>query len=298
MHRNSARDVSVAHVDGHAINIVTLDDAVACVRTRLRARRGFNFATLNLDHLVKLRRNSAFRSAYARMNFVSADGAPVAALARQEAPLVQRATGADLLVPLCRMAARDKIPVALFGSTRESLDAASRRLRALAPGLDVAFVASPAFGFDPFSSDADACGAAIAASGARLCFVCLGAPKQEIFADRMAQAHREIGFVSVGAAVDFQSGAQVRAPRFVQAVGMEWAWRLASEPRRMAWRYVECAALLSGLGIRRVVGSMGVNRQQALNALREIGLLWFRSNASRTIAAGWPAERRLLRKAP
>ena len=105
---------------------VTLDDAVACVRARLRARRGFNFATLNLDHLVKLRVDSAFRAAYERMNFVSADGAPVAALARQQTPSVRRATGADLLVPLCRMAARDKIPVALFGSTPESLEAAAR----------------------------------------------------------------------------------------------------------------------------------------------------------------------------
>ena len=79
---------------------------------------------------------------------------------------------------------------------------------------------------------------------------------------------------------------------------MEWAWRLASEPRRMAGRYVQCAALLSGLGVRQALGSMGVNSQQALNALRQIDLIVVPSNAPGPIASGWTAERRLLRKAP
>jgi N-acetylglucosaminyldiphosphoundecaprenol N-acetyl-beta-D-mannosaminyltransferase len=298
MHRDSARNDAVAHVDGHAINICTLDDAVACVRARLKARRGFNFATLNLDHLVKLRADSAFGAAYERMNFVSADGAPVAALARQQTAAVRRATGADLLVPLCRMAAHDKIPVALFGSTPESLEAAADRLRALAPGLDVVYIDSPAFGFDPFSSAADAAGAAIAASGARLCFVCLGAPKQELFADRVAQSHPEIGFVCVGAAADFQSGAQIRAPAFVQSVGMEWAWRLATQPRRMAGRYFQCAALLARLRIAQSLVSARAKGQRALEAMGKSGSMLFSGHALGRNEAAWPLERCLVRKTP
>jgi exopolysaccharide biosynthesis WecB/TagA/CpsF family protein len=298
MHRDAARNDAVAHIDGHAINICTLDDAVACVRARLRARRGFNFATLNLDHLVKLRSDSAFGAAYERMNFVSADGAPIAALARQQTPAVRRATGADLLVPLCRMAARDRIPVALFGSTPESLAVAADRLRALAPGLDVVYVASPAFGFDPFSSAADAAGASIAASGARLCFVCLGAPKQELFADRVAQSHPEIGFVCVGAAADFQSGAQVRAPVFVQSMGMEWAWRLVTQPRRMAGRYFQCATLLAGLRIEQNLVSLRAKSRRALESVRNGGIMLFHGHALQPNGAGGPVERRLARKAP
>ena len=137
-------------------------------------------------------RNSAFRAAYARMNFVSAPTARRSrALARQEAPMRparHRGGPAGSAVPHGARATRSR----WLCSARPGKASMRRRrrLRAIAPGLDVAFVASPAFGFDPFSSDADAFGAAIAASGARLCFVCLGAPKQEIFADRMAQAHR------------------------------------------------------------------------------------------------------------
>ena len=120
---------AVAEVDGQAINVRNPDDAIARVMARLRAQRGFTFATLNLDHLVKLRSNPAFRAAYRRMTLVSADGAPVAALARSQFAQMQRATGADLLRPLCEAAAREKMPVAFFGSTEESLAKAAAKLR-------------------------------------------------------------------------------------------------------------------------------------------------------------------------
>ncbi len=242
---------AVAIVDGQAINVRDPDDAIARVRTRLRSGRGFTFATLNLDHLVKLRADAAFRAAYARMTLVSADGAPVAALAREQAANMQRATGADLLRPLCEMAAREGIPVAFFGSTEESLELAAARLQAESPNLSIAFKASPAFGFDPQSAEAAEWGDRIAASGARLCFVCLGAPKQEIFADRIAQKHGRVGFIGVGAAVDFLAGKQARAPRLARTLGMEWAWRLACEPRRLVRRYAQCAALLGRIMIER-----------------------------------------------
>lgn len=242
---------AVAYIDGQPINVRDPDDAIARVRTRLRAGRGFTFATLNLDHLVKRRADAAFRAVYARMTLISADGAPVAALARKQAANMRRATGADLLRPLCEMAAREKIPVAFFGSTEESLDLAASRLQAEFADLSIAFKASPAFGFDPNSAEAEKWGDRIAASGARLCFVCLGAPKQEIFADGVARKHDRLGFIGVGAAVDFVAGKQKRAPRLAQALGMEWMWRLACEPRRLVRRYAQCASLLGRIMIER-----------------------------------------------
>ncbi len=164
---------------------------------------------------------------------------------------MRRATGADLLRPLCEMAARENLPIAFFGSTEDTLNGAANKLRAEFPNLKIAFIASPAFGFDPLSAEAEAWGDRIAASGARLVFVCLGAPKQEVFADLIARRHETIGFIGVGAAVDFIAGKVSRAPRLVRTVGMEWAWRAACEPRRLAWRYAQCAALLGRIMIER-----------------------------------------------
>lgn len=237
----------LAIVDGQPINIGALPEAVDRVVERALQRKGFSFFTLNLDHLVKLRSDRTFREAYRRATFISADGAPVVALARKQGANLQRTTGADMVLPLCAAAAARGIPIYLFGCTPESLAASMQHLKTRFPSLDIRGAQSPAFGFDPASDAADAAGVEIARSGAALCFVALGAPKQEVFADRMAGRHKDIGFICIGAALDFISGAQVRAPRIMQVAGLEWLWRLAGNPRRLAARYGRCATLLTEL---------------------------------------------------
>jgi exopolysaccharide biosynthesis WecB/TagA/CpsF family protein len=246
-----SRRSDVAEVDGQLINILNSDQALAAVRSRLLAGLGFTFATLNLDHLVKRRADPVFRGVYARATLVSADGAPVVALGRAQAPGLSRVTGADLLRPLCAMAARERLPVAFFGSTEQALSRATARLRQEFPNLRIAFQESPPFGFDPFSREAAAAGQRLVASGAKLVFVCLGAPKQELFADRLAQIHPGVGFIGVGAAMDFIAGAQRRAPLWMRRAGLEGVWRFASNPRRLGRRYALCALLLARIVIER-----------------------------------------------
>ncbi len=79
-----------------------------------------------------------------------------------------------------------------------------------------------------------------------LCFIALGAPKQESFAARGRQLAPDVGFASVGAGVDFIAGSQTRAPAWVRAMAMEWLWRALSSPRRLLPRYAACAAILPG----------------------------------------------------
>jgi exopolysaccharide biosynthesis WecB/TagA/CpsF family protein len=240
--RHHCRDIAV--IDGQCVNVANQDDLIREVIDRVNDGEGFTVATLNLDHLVKRRHDAAFRATYARITLVTADGAPIVALGRRQAPQLHRATGADLLSPLCARAADEGIPIYLFGSTEYSLVTAAARLRQLYPRINICGLEAPPQGFDPFSEEAKACAARIASSGARLCFVCLGAPKQEFFADLIVQAHPGIGCLCVGAALDFVAQTQRRAPGFMRRLGVEWFWRLASQPRRMAWRYAACAALL------------------------------------------------------
>jgi exopolysaccharide biosynthesis WecB/TagA/CpsF family protein len=101
-------------------------------------------------------------------------------------------------------------------------------------------------GFDPESNDARAMLTRLQALGPGLCLIALGAPKQERLAALGRQMAPEVGFASVGAGVDFLAGTQRRAPRWVQAIAMEWLWRALSAPRRLIPRYVACAAILPG----------------------------------------------------
>lgn len=238
---------SLVSIDGQDLTIGSMPMLVQGIMSALRDPESFSVFTLNLDHLVKRRQDARFREAYARARFVSADGAPVVWLARRLGVRLERTTGADLVLPLLRAAAANGVPVGFFGASEETLAKLREKLADLVPNLDIRFVEAPPMGFDPLSPKAVGAAARIYVSGVRLCFVALGAPKQEIFADRAVQAHAGIGYVCIGAALDFLAGTQKRAPGLFQRLGLEWFWRLTHEPRRLARRYGACLALLADL---------------------------------------------------
>lgn len=233
-----------------AVNIATRHALEAEVTDRLSHGRGFALATLNLDHLVKLAADPAFRAAYQKQDLVVADGNPIVWLARLARQPVTLMPGSDLVIPLARWAAAAGQTVALVGSTDDSLRRAAEALRAAVPGLVVACTIAPPFGFDPEGPQADTILREVGDSGARLCFIALGAPKQELFAARGRVITPEVGFASIGAGLDFLSGSQVRAPLWVRKLALEWLWRLLSQPRRMVTRYAQCFGILPGHALR------------------------------------------------
>jgi exopolysaccharide biosynthesis WecB/TagA/CpsF family protein len=237
-------------VGGWRINTPNMDTAIAAIIRRAKARKLFTVFTLNLDHLVKLRSDERFRQAYRNADIVTADGAPVAWLARLQDRNVIRATGSDMLVPLLDAAAVAHLPVFFFGSTEEVLAKAANEIGNLTDGLlKIAGTLSPSHAFDPEGPEADRAVESIRRSGARICIVALGAPKQEIFAERARAKGLACGMICAGASLDFIAGAQIRAPELFRKLGLEWIWRLATNPRRFARRYAECALVLADLVI-------------------------------------------------
>ena len=251
VHESASADRGVlACVDGWGVNLANLPAAVTAIADAAERGEAAATFTLNLDHLVKLRTNAAFRRAYRAARFVTADGAPVVHLARSQCNHIERTTGADLVLPLAEEAARRGLPIYLFGSSAEVLAIAGQRLAAnTEDSLSIAGSEAPAMGFDPEGPAADAAIDRIAKSGARICFLALGAPNQELLAARAVARGVPVIFVCIGAALDFIAGAQVRAPGLMQRHGLEWLWRLATNPRRLATRYAQCAVLYARLVI-------------------------------------------------
>ena len=235
--------------DGVLITTPTRTALLAQIEAMLAARQGFALATLNLDHLVKLRRDPAFRAAYAAQTHVVADGNPVVWLQRLAGRPVELVPGSELIMPLVAMAARLGVPVALLGSTAETLALTSARLLADHPGLTISACIAPPQGFDPASPAGEATLTQLAATGARLCFLALGAPKQEVLAARGHALLPQTGFVSIGAGLDFIAGTQKRAPLWVRRIAMEWLWRMTLSPRRLSRRYLDCALILPSLAL-------------------------------------------------
>ena len=218
----------------------------ARVTERLAQRKGFALATLNLDHLVKLRQSEAFRRAYAAHDLVTADGNPIVWAARLAGRPIALVPGSDAVLPLARVAARQGVPVALVGSTRQTLAAAKAVLERDVRDLEVVLCVAPPMGFDAEGPGGAEVLDQVAASGARLCFVALGAPLQEILAARGRALAPQVGFASVGAGLDFIAGTQRRAPLWARRLSAEWLWRAVSDPRRLAGRYARCLAILPG----------------------------------------------------
>lgn len=115
-------------------------------------------------------------------------------------------------------------------------------------------MAAPGFPFDPDSPEADRLLDRIAASGAGLCLLAIGAPRQERLAARGRARCPATGFASIGAGIDFLAGHQRRAPLFMRRARLEWLWRAALSPRRLGPRYLRGAMILPGLARRAYAG--------------------------------------------
>jgi exopolysaccharide biosynthesis WecB/TagA/CpsF family protein len=211
---------------------------------RLRACSGFAIATINLDHLAKLAVDRGYRKAYGSHELIVADGNPVVWLAQLARRPVELVPGSDLVLPLARLAAAAGVSIAILGSTRGALERAAAELQREVPGLSVAALIAPPYGFNPVGPDAAAMLERIAESGAGLCFVALGAPKQEMLAALGRSIAPHVGFASVGAGIDFIAGHQSRAPNWMRKLAMEWVWRMVNDPRRLVPRYLRCAMIL------------------------------------------------------
>lgn len=194
--------------------------------------------TMNLDHVVQLQKNPAFRAAYDRAWAVTIDGAPVAAYARLKGLRRPRCTGADLLVDLVPALDPARHRPFFVVSAPETQDGLARLMADLgfAPG-SVGF-AVPPFGFEADSAASDALETAIVAHRASHLIFGLGAPKSEIWIDQRRDRLGDLYALAVGSAPDFLIGRVARAPESFQRLGLEWLWRLASEPRRLARRYL------------------------------------------------------------
>ncbi len=239
--------MSSADFEDLSISALPLEETAALVCQGAGSGAAKNVFTLNLDHVVKLRKDATFRAAYRRAGLITADGFPIALACTLSGKRVRRVTGSDLIAPISAEASRSGKSIYLFGSSQPVLVEASRVLQERNPGLKIAGILAPPQRFDPTSEDACRCIATIGGSGADLCFVALGAPKQELFADYGKSLLPNVSFVCIGAGLDFIAGAQVRAPDWMQRWGLEWLWRAASDPQRLFYRYLLCMAALPGV---------------------------------------------------
>lgn len=249
------------------IDAVTLDGALEAIETLVARGAGGGVHTPNVDHIVLSERSRHFADVYARADLTLADGVPVVWASRLlGAPLPAKLSGADLMWPLARYAAARGWRVYLLGGLPGAAAEAARRFQADC-GLEVVGVDDSRVSLDRPDSYAGVV-ARIRAAEPDLVLVAYGAPKQELWIDRVRESITPAVSIGVGASLDFVAGRLRRAPAWMSRVGLEWLFRLCQEPRRLWRRYL----VQDPMFLLIVLRTLRERRQSGLaGALRLIG---------------------------
>jgi N-acetylglucosaminyldiphosphoundecaprenol N-acetyl-beta-D-mannosaminyltransferase len=213
----------------------TIDEAASAIVERALCGEGGHVSLLNVHVLMAAQRDLRLAAALGSAWRVFPDGAPVAWLQRRRgATRAERVAGPDLMLEVLRRDREARLRHFLFGSTPDVVRLLTQRLRAGFPDCNIVGTLAPLPGAERDLAVLEQ----IRATEPHLIWAAFGAPKQELWAHEHARALAPALVVGVGAAFDFNAGAKQRAPRWMQDAGLEWLHRLASEPRRLGWRYL------------------------------------------------------------
>lgn len=184
-------------------------------------------------------RNSRFREAMQGADLAVPDGVSVVMASRiLGVPIPHRVTGGDLMEQLCAQAAHHGFRVFFLGGLPGAAVLAAHRLRERYPKLPICGTCCPAEGFENDPAEMARIRREIQDAAPDLLCVAFGAPKQEIWMQENRGQLPVGAMLGVGAAFDTQAGLRRRAPRWIQAIAMEWLFRLLMEPRRLWRRYL------------------------------------------------------------
>ncbi len=222
---------------GTPIDPVGWDEALDRIWQLARRRQSSYVGICNAHSVVTAQQDPAFRAALEGSNMNTADGAPVAWMLRKLGHAhQQRINGPDLMLRYCEQASQREESIFLYGASQTTLDLLQERLLRDWPSLKIAGAYSPPF--RPLSAEEDAAIVQrINDSGAGTVWVSLGCPKQELWMAKQL-GHINAVMIGVGAAFDYHAGTLKRAPLWMQKRGLEWLYRLVTEPRRLWRRYL------------------------------------------------------------
>ncbi len=241
-------------LSGQELFLGGADDLVGAIDALLPAREVHTIITPNVDQTLNLRTDPALATAYDEASIRITDGFPLVVLGhRLGAHRLERLTGADLLPLAAEVAAQRGWRIALTGG---GPGVAAHAAAVLRDRVDADIVAVD---FPRITSVDDPESLSVVEALAELepdlVFVCLGSPKQDVWVSQWRAKLPPAVYIGAGAAVDFVAGTKKRAPVALQRLGLEWFYRLAQEPRRLAHRYLVRGPVFAVVAARSLVAA-------------------------------------------
>lgn len=214
--------------------------------------------TANVDIVRAISRDASLVELASSATLTVADGMPLVWAGRIAGwDIPERVTGSSLVHTLTAAAARDGRSVYLLGGAPGVAERAAAVLQAQSPGLKIAGVAAPPFGFDECERSLREVIDSVVLAQPNLVLIGMGFPKQEKLIKRLREVMPNAWYVGCGAGIPMAAGDSKRAPEPMQKLGLEWLHRLLQEPKRLGRRYLKddlpfALALLAGAAVRRV----------------------------------------------
>lgn len=217
----------------------TKEEAIGHIEKCIENRQIGHVVTPNVDQIVRIEKDPYFKKICDSAELLLVDGTPLMWIAKWYGkPIKEKICGSDLVPELCSLAARKGYRIFLLGAAEGVAQKAAENLKEKNPGLNIVGTYSPPFGFEKDPQEIDHINEILFNSHADMLFVGMGVPKQDIFIYENMNKYKIPMSFSIGATIDFEAGVQKRAPKFINSLGLEWLYRLVSDPKRMFKRYI------------------------------------------------------------
>ncbi len=237
LHSTSMAPVVTRHILNVRVDATSYPDATQRILEWAGASRSCYVCCATVNNIMEARRSPEYAATMDHAALVTPDGMPLVWLLHAlGVPAATRVYGPDLTGFVLDAASRAGVKVGFYGGTEATLARLLRVVRKRFPALQIGYSGAPPFRALTHGEDRDVT-RSIRDSGVRILFVGLGSPKQ----DRWMSEHQgriPAVMLGVGAAFDFLAGAKPQAPVWMRRSGLEWLFRLASEPRRLWRRYL------------------------------------------------------------
>lgn len=230
------RVIKRINIYGCPFDCISFHETALIIKEAIVENKFMTIVTGNVDFVMKAANGHVFRDELWKADLVVPDGVPILwAASLLGSPLKGRVNGTDLVWKCAEISAEKKCAVALIGGRPGVSQRAAHKLQSCHPGSQFFAIPTP---FPLSTKDNLRIVDAVRATNAKIVLVALGAPAQERWIQTyLAKCHANIG-IGIGSAFDIIAGDAIRAPKWMQNLGLEWLHRLRLEPRRLAKRYL------------------------------------------------------------
>lgn len=226
------------NVLGVGVSAIDMNQALAIIESWIGRREQHYVCITGVHGVMESQRDERLRAIHNEAGLVTPDGMPLVWLSRLRGyPGVDRVYGPDLMLACCERSISRRYSHFFYGGAEGVPERLATRLSARYPGLRVAGMYSPPFRALTPEEDEQVLDRINAASP-DVVWVGLSTPRQEWWMHRHAGRLTAPVLIGVGAAFDFHAGLKRQAPYWMQRSGLEWLFRLMSEPRRLGRRYL------------------------------------------------------------